>query len=98
MSDFDLSEGDIWKVNIIETVGHGTAGQVCGYFGKVVVNMVFSVSNFIMLTKLDIYNETCHLSLGGVCSGFPPNLSKIRDRLNNLVYTNFVVSHGEKEY
>lgn len=98
MSDFDLSEGDIWRVKIIETADHGTAGQVCGYFGKVIVNTVFPVSNFIILIKLDIYDETCHLYPRRCFCRLPTNLSKIRDRLNNLIYTNSVGSHGEKEY
>lgn len=97
MSDFDLSEGDIWRVNIIETADHGTAEQVCGYFGKVIASMVFPVSSFMMLPKLDIYSETCHLYPGRCLCRLPPNLSKIRNRLNNLIYTNSVGSHGEKE-
>lgn len=54
VSDFDLSKGDIWRVNVIELKQHTMEMQ--DKFVAILEKLfrtLFLVSGFIMLTKLD---------------------------------------------
>jgi hypothetical protein len=67
-SDFDLSKGDIWRVDVIElkTAHRGTSKQVCGYFGESISNTVYSLNSLLMLTELAVYVRLVMFTLAGV--------------------------------
>lgn len=64
--------------NWVETAHHETSEPVCGYFGKGISNMVFSLSSSIMLMKLVAYIGLVTDTLACIWEGGFPRIKYIK--------------------